>query len=312
MSLTSMLSNRDSSVSRFFAEKFPNSRPITGSCSQALSKVDTIRPAQDLPYGTIGTALDYRTRYFFTITPPERLVAWAGAAFISDDPESRNASPLSSSKMVDGLTLPSAVIGGFFGELERILQEINPVGRALEVDEEAKLTRYCIVLALFDEVFRAGARSGSPLFLGEPKNDVEDLLAIPAGHWVDDISSLLQSFYDNFDASMSTNAVMNPVFDGSRDVGGADADFILDGCIYELKTTINARITKGWLYQLLGYVFLDYSNKYQINEVAIYLSRQSTLFRWPLQEIINVLSHDSSPQIDELRINFEQVVKTHA
>ena len=64
------------------------------------------------------------------------------------------------------------------------------------------------------------------------------------------------------------------------------------------------------LYQLLGYVLLDYSNKYQIHEVGIYLARQGVFLRWPITELLNRLVGGVAPPLKELREHFQQVIET--
>ena len=73
---------------------------------------------------------------------------------------------------------------------------------------------------------------------------------------------------------------LNPTFVGSRYVGGADADLILDRRLIEIKTTTHARLDKSWLLQLLGYVFLDWEDRYRIDGLGILYSRQATFARW--------------------------------
>src|SRR5215469_10720916 len=82
MSLTSHLKNyAQSPVGRFFRQRFPYTATVTRTTNPVLKAATTIRPAgpQPYPYGTVGTALDYRIRYSFAITPSHELVAWQGA-----------------------------------------------------------------------------------------------------------------------------------------------------------------------------------------------------------------------------------------
>ena len=51
-------------------------------------------------------------------------------------------------------------------------------------------------------------------------------------------------------------ATLHPVFAGARNVGGADGDLIVDGCLWDIKTTTQKAQGK-WLFQLLGYDLLD-------------------------------------------------------
>lgn len=82
----SHLKDPRSPVRKFFSEQFPNTRPVTRECGRALSDAATIRPTRIVPYTTLGIALDYRLRYYFSVTPSEDLVAWPGAARVSDSP----------------------------------------------------------------------------------------------------------------------------------------------------------------------------------------------------------------------------------
>lgn len=43
-------------------------------------------------------------------------------------------------------------------------------------------------------------------------------------------------------------------------IGSADADFLVDGCLVEVKTTKRPASRREDLYQLLGYALLDFEN----------------------------------------------------
>ena len=82
MSLTTELDDSGSPTRRFLEERFPNTRRVTGEANALLRKAETIRPSSPLPWGTLGTAFDYRARYYFRVTPSKELVAWRGALAI--------------------------------------------------------------------------------------------------------------------------------------------------------------------------------------------------------------------------------------
>ena len=79
MSLTSQLSNAASPVSQFFRSRLSNSKSFLSKARKQVRAQRTIRPEGNLPWTTIGTALDYRIRYYFDVTPPEKLAAFEGA-----------------------------------------------------------------------------------------------------------------------------------------------------------------------------------------------------------------------------------------
>lgn len=72
-----------------------------------------------------------------------------------------------------------------------------------------------------------------------------------------------------------------PVFAGSGDIGGADADYILGGLLLDCKATKDPRrLGREEIYQLAGYLLLDYDDQFGIDQVGLYLSRQGGLITW--------------------------------
>ncbi len=87
--------------------------------------------------------------------------------------------------------------------------------------------------------------------------------------------------------------IYNPEFSLSPVVGGADADFIKvspdkkqGNTLVDMKLTIIPEIKNKWIYQLLGYYFLDKSGYYKIKNLEIFLPRQNSLLRWTVDELI--------------------------
>lgn len=291
MSLTSHLDRPDSPVSQFLREHFPHANDLARACSPQLAGVPPLRPAASggYPYPTVGTALDYRLRYYFAVTPPDQFVAWRAAVLLSVAP-------------------PFIDQCAFFTELSQVVAEINPVGRRLDAQQEAQLARYCYVLALFEAIYRAGPQIKSPLYT-PPNRTVADLLAKASDAVVADLCALSWGFHDHCTALLARPAVLNPTFDGSHDIGGADADLIVDGCLIDIKTTVKPRVDPSWLYQLLGYVLLDYTDRYQIRAVALYLARQQRLLRWPLDAFLANLAGSVAPPLADVRARFQAVLQ---
>ena len=404
MSLTNHLKDKKSPIRAFLRTQFPDTRAFLKDARQQLRSVDPIRPDNDVqgrldtghsaggiryPWGTIGTALDYRIRYYFDVTSHDEFVAYNGARLLTDPPihakvdtctirdlpagvrsdfltdvqigfrlrrdrieffekeaaewlgsyrYSRTGSdgPMSACTSMpaptkitreivrsiggrleklgfvaqdnDNIALES-VYQDFFRGLDSLARREGPVATRLTKAGEDEINRHCIVLALFDEVFRMGGGPNSPLFTRE-HTSAGNLLDIPEAHWISDLRNLSWSFYDNFNHLLSLPCSLNPTFDGSRDVGGADADLIVDGALIDIKTTIEPKIRNEWLWQLLGYVLLDYSNRQGIDKVGMYLARQGLLFQWDLEEAIRGLCPAQPPRVDGLRTEFEQVAKS--
>ncbi len=314
-----------------------------------------------MPWATLGTAFDYRARYYFSITPSRQLVAWKGALEVSsaelgwedtdqsepwdaqgpglyqESPDSavvvlrrfggriqRYTGPdqrrvlLSQPQHRDGQVLPSGLVMSFFANLDEMLARmgpsLGPEGRLLDLgrQDEELLARYCVVLALFEEMTRPGAaqaRVSSPL-LHCGALTVDDLLRIAEDHWVDDLCSLSQAFFHAFQGRFSDRAVLNPIFRGSGDVGGADADIIVGNCLVDFKATVKAAIGKLELYQLIGYALLDYDDEYGIERVGFYMARQGEFIEWPIADLFKRLMGRKPPPLPDLRQEFKDRITT--
>jgi hypothetical protein len=269
----------------------------------------------------LGTAIDYRIRYAFEVTPYQRLVAWQGAMMLTTKAwESDEDIPLDWKHLPSGSPLPvnesgfpvEAAIGpypyrliqSFFNGLDTILQTLQPVGRHLEPEAEQMLDRYCIILSYFEQVFRSDAYLQGSLMQPRVKRSVEELLALPQQAWLDDLAALFNLFYEHYHHLLSRPRVLNPTFPGSGDVGGADADMVVDGCLIDIKTTISPQIKADYLYQLAGYLLLDYNDALHINSVGIYLARQGIVFAWPAAEFLQKLTGEDV-SLAKLRQEFQ-------
>jgi len=246
MSLTSHLNNPISPIGQFIKQRFAQTARLTKAANQGLKSADTIRPTQvdsSYPYGLIGTAIDYRIRYAFDITPYQRLVAWEGAKLLTVKPFESDEDvavdwgdlegvPLPPTALTTGVAqgpYPLSLIRAFFDSLEHTVNMILPKGRLLELANERTLNRYCIVLSLFEQVYRSNAYRQGPLMQPAVKHTVEALVAIPQESWVDDLGVLFTCFYNRQHALLSKPHILNPTFMGSAYVGGADGDLVVDG-----------------------------------------------------------------------------------
>lgn len=316
MSLISHLKDSASPARQFMYDRFPNIQAISRECKTKLSGATTLRPdtqGSNYPYNIIGTALDYRLRYYFAVTPPEKLVAWHGASRLGWGHGDIPLFDLRTGEILINADTGEELYGpDFFPSLEDTLRKILPVNRRLMRSDEEQLNRYCVVLALLEVIARSGDIARSPLVTPNLKTSTAELLERAENAWIDDLCQLSWGFYDQASDLLSKQVVLNPVFDGSPDVGGADADLIVDGCLIDIKTTIKPQIEPLWLYQLLGYALLDYSDRYRIRSVAIYLARQQVMLQWRLDDLIAILSNGTGPSLDQLRADFRNTVASRA
>ena len=291
VSLTSHLDDKTSPIGQFIRQRFSQTGALTKDANRQLKDTPTLRPVvqagEQYPYGTLGAAIDYRVRYAFAITPFHEFVAWHGAVLLTR-----------SGAYSRGL------VQAFFEQLDTTVKALQPVGRLLATTDEQTLDRFCIVLSLFEQVFRSNAYVRGPLMLPVVKHSIEELLAIPQAVELDDLSAMFALFYDRCHDLLSHSRVLNPTFAGSLDVGGADADFIVDGCLIDMKATISPQIKADFLYQLAGYVLLDYNDTYHINSVGIYMARQRMLFSWPIAEFVYKLTGTDPASLGALRQEF--------
>lgn len=304
MSLGTHLRDSKSPVNRFIQEQFPNTKtaPFLVDARKQMRASETIRTpdADALPWSTIGIAMDYRIRYYFDVTPVDDLIAYYGPIFM---------------RAGDAATAYGDLMyltHDFFHNLENFTNQCQPVARRLPAVEEDVLNRYCIVLALFEEVFRTGSLSYNSPLAKEMFNDVDDLLAVAEPIWLDDMRQLSWRFYEGFSHLLELTHILNPTFDGSPDVGGADADLIVDGALIDIKTSKNQRIDAYFIRELLGYTLLDYSDRYHIDSIGLYMSRQGILFKWSLDEVFGDLCPGPAPSIAEARARFQELMNARS
>lgn len=317
MALTHELDRKDSPVRHWFEQWLPNAKPISQEWNARVKSAPTLRPATDLRVpGTVGTAFDYRLRYSLAQTPFEDLVAATGLRLLDRSRKLTRTNRAAPDVFLDlyGSPPPEAagivgLITDFQAGLATTLSELAPVRRELADDQERLLCRYCYVLGLLEELYRAGLNIKSPLFTLSSRATLDDLLALPPEIWIDDLRALSRASTPHLPELAREPLVLNPIFAGSSEIGGADADLICAGCLIDIKTTVDPKFTRTrLLYQLLGYVFLDYDDAFGIDSVAVYLSRQALLIRWPLEPLLATLAGDKELSLTELRDSFRAAV----
>ncbi len=267
MSLTSMLAKRGLPLRDFFELYLPNCAYMQKewkSCGKP-----TIIPEGQINWGFVGAAFDYRMRYFFTVTPPDHFNAAKGAKF---SPEIYLLFKEFSTNLTDFLSLN------------------DPRARVLSSESERQLLSYCYVLAIYESLFRARVAT-NPLFnLPAGASTVDQLSMAPVAA-IDDLYNLTNAAVDTLKNLFVKPIIANPTFTGSKDVGGADGDLIIENCLVEIKTTKATSLDKEMIYQLLGYVLLDYDDEYHMDEIGFYLSRVPALIKFPLEEAIEIMSN---------------------
>ncbi len=281
-SLTGHLAKASNPVRAFLFDVLPSeaAKPITDEIRAALAEGPRIAGATLAPWehALIGTAVDYRLRYSFAVTPASKFVAAVGVSklprYLTNEP--------------DGGIEFFMTCQQFMDDIDSTVTELSPIGRRLDKADEEILSRHCIVLALLEQVGRVGLRAGSPLLNRPFASSTAQLLEVGRVEWMDDIRDMAWLFHDQAarEGLAGRPAILNPTFAGSSDMSGADADLIVDGCLIEIKSTIQASLREPVLHQLLGYTLLDYAGEFGVQSVGIYLARHGVLLRWKLEELL--------------------------
>lgn len=249
--------------------------------------------------GTVGTAIDQRLRLAFTSAAPVDAATVIG---------------------VDNICTTARWLAGDFGDQtawdaiaevgQRLVQQLHSIVAALDLDdratpllrddhEEDRLARMLLAAAWYALNCRnAVAFPLTPLFKAAYANPrtftLDRLLALPHPDLVADVIRQLRTAEQGnlaklrFDTTAG-ECVSGPTFDGSADVS-ADADLIAAGTLVEIKSTRRVPdLPLAVIQQLLGYVLLDYSDRYRIDRVAVYMTRAGVLISWTLEDYLALL-----------------------
>jgi hypothetical protein len=188
-----------------------------------------------------------------------------------------------------------ALLDAYVGNLDAFGPHRRGRPWLLNGDAETQLDRMCFALAWFDRVFRDGVLDpGSPLADLEDVGTLEALLARVPEYAVMDLqvqARLAERALGGLrDATDPTSCWAAPTFAGSGDVGGADADLVVGRCLIEVKSVSRPEhLADKVIWQLAGYVLLDYDDVYRFDEVAFYMSRVGWLASWPVEEFFRLL-----------------------
>ncbi len=273
-------------------------------------------------HALVGTALDYRIRYSFGLTPAEHLVAGKAAStllgamslkgHLADEvTETPGLHLLIPGVESQALATLQGAVREFMAGLDGAVHGLNPVKLRLDGASEELLARYCLVLANLDAVYRAAV---IPRPFIEPRlcATSADLLATARPTWLRDLRALTAKFLDTADAHgvLELPAVLNPTFAGSADMA-ADADLIVDACVVEVKCAVDpSRRLVQTLAQLLGYVLLDYEDRYKIDSAGVYFARQGRLLRWSLAELTG--GAVTQERLGAVRLEFREILRRPA
>lgn len=287
MSLQSQLRDQNSPVNRWFAAQID--RKASASFSKRVN--DTLRdypilmPPAGTSYTLVGTAFDYGFRWLLGPLSPD-IVA------------------------VSGGRLVGAILK--WKDAPRLVAEAISLGNQERQNDLQLLARCAVVLAWFENTARSGKIQPEVAELAGRKADLGLLMILlirVPNPVVTDVYQLLESVYTVWAADLNEQFLLNPTFAGSAHVGGADADWVTKGILYDCKCSIQPRpFERSILLQALGYLLLDYEDQYKIDHIGWYYARQRVRLSYSVDEILHRFF--PVPILSELRHNFREMLES--
>ncbi|MFE2675720.1 UvrD-helicase domain-containing protein [Streptomyces hygroscopicus] len=303
LSLTGQLKYDSSPISQFMARHLPHSENLVRDYQRRIAGL--VHPVQpiDVQYpnwSALGHAIDYRLR--LSLGGRLGLAVVAGVMLLDETGPLRGAPARGARKALHtaGRELLATV--------DTYLADPSSL-------EENALIRLCFVAGFFEDIARTGEiRRFSMLSSATPATTLDDLTAAVPGYVITDIDQqmhLAEKPFAPFRALPSASRVCGPVFAGSGDIGGADADYILGGLLLDCKATKDPRrLGREEIYQLAGYLLLDYDDQFGIHQVGLYLSRQGGLITWDAADFLRRLG--ASAPLAHLRAQLRQHLREAA
>lgn len=153
-----------------------------------------------------------------------------------------------------------------------------------------RAARISWVAGLLDRAYRSGRIYDVWLEALEGAADCDALLTCAPNWAVADIVTMHDLCGDAITRFAGGPVVVGPTFAGSLAVGGADADFIADRTLIDVKATIKPTLRTRDLRQIVSYALLDWDDAYGIDTVGLLAARQGVVISWPLEELLTEMA----------------------
>jgi hypothetical protein len=221
-------------------------------------------------YSLVGTAFDYIFRFFLEMT---NNVQNSSKLWIAEQAIINLSSSVVNSEAYE---TGSEIINN----VKKLKKEFTENGNL-----SYELIRQTLRMSYIDPVFRAGTGI-KYIGLDADKADIEDIEK--------QFSLIEEELFRSKEICL-----LNPTFGkASSLVDGADADFLIDDKLIDIKTTKKLELSLNNFCQIIGYLVLhmisgiDGRKEVEINQLGIYYSRYGYLFLFDIHELID----DSSLQ----------------
>lgn len=256
-----------------------SARATTLCAASPAKRASSHRPA-DCDRSLSGTALDYWVRAVLRPEALQHTVATEGARQL-------DAGKGSTASRIER-------------EAVAIIEALRPSSATLDGAQLSELSRMCLVLARFEQFFRAGPsvwEHVGPALGDWPTLELYAQRVVP-DVCVEDVSAVASTAVGDFEALREADPLLlNPTFALSIALGGADADLIAAATLWDLKSSASATqvIRRAELWQIVGYALADTDDAHKISCVGIMALRRRTQVRWALPELLERLSESSRP-----------------
>jgi hypothetical protein len=282
MSLSSHIKTPSSPVRAWLEANLPETRRLATEANRELRSGAKACPTPPVPgadLGLVGTAIDYLLRACLRVTSSERTVASRAVQQLGrESPIGRRAIEVES-------------------EAVRVIRKLRPSARELTGEEWSKLCRGCLALARLEQLFRAGLMNPAIFrFVIEPLSrctDLDDFLSLSVNQQtLQDLEELGRPAWEDCRRLRGARPlILNPNFELSIPLGGADADLIGGRRLIDWKATSQPSIVgRGELWQLAGYALADTPDRFGIREVGIAALRWRSEITWDLADFLEMLA----------------------
>lgn len=282
MSLSSHIKSPSSPVRAWLEANLPETRRLATEANRELrsgARTCPTPPVAGADLGLVGTAVDYLLRSCLRVRSIERTVA---------------------SRAVQQLGGESP-IGRHAIEVEReavkTIRKLRPSARDLTDGEWSQLCRGCLALARLEQLFRAGPMNPAIFrFVIDPLGrctDLDDFLSLSVNQQtLQDLEELGRPAWEDCRRLRGAQPlILNPTFELSIPLGGADADLIAGRRLIDWKATSQPGIVgRGELWQLAGYALADTPDRFEIREVGISALRWRSEISWELTDFLEALA----------------------
>lgn len=199
------------------------------------------------------------------------------------------------------------ILSHFFDRLLAYLDKHTPPGQLTSPGAEAGLARACTVISGWEDAYRAGTLPAELLALHQRGGyTVEQLHTSAPEKHVTELVELSRQLHTSGSLTRFRHTAGDPPAEQPLGTAGpvivnhwADGDIITGDTLWDVKTVIRVdhpeRLAR-WLWQLLGYAWLDTADTWGIRSVGLYLARHGVLISWPLQRFTTTMLEGRSEE----------------